>query len=237
MNYDLTVITRQWEKSLLDLINGKLIFKKPPENVESENRSIIDIIIASYNNPEYLKMCVTSILMNTLHPFHLIISDGGSDEETWKYLRTLKGVTIIGDSNKRLTFSETCNAGIHVSRTKYFVILNSDVIVSKYWLTNLVNKMDTVPRLAACGVLSNCDRGWRFDNPGIKDSPSYPMKLERSGVNLHPGMKLEKIKPNLEELYPLYLTTPLYRKASLYNLRVLHLVGLVFVYLIFQEHS
>ena len=107
-------------------------------------------------------MCVGSILMNTLHPYHIIISDGGSNVETWEYLRTLKGIAIVGDPNTRLTFSETCNAGIRASNTKYFVILNSDVLVSKYWLTNLVNKMDSINRLASCGVLSNCDRGWKF---------------------------------------------------------------------------
>lgn len=200
-NFDLTNIARQWEKNLLDLINDRMEFKKPPDNVKTKDRSIVDIIIASYNNPEYLKLTVTSILMNTLHPFHLIISDGGSDEETWKYLKTLKGITIVGEPNKRLSFSETCNAGILTSKTKYFVILNSDIIASKYWLTNLVNKMDIVPRLAACGVLSNCDRGWLFDNPNKKDSPSYPMKLEKTGINLHPGMKMEEIRPNIEELY------------------------------------
>ena len=62
----------------------------------------------------------------------------------------------------RKNYSEACNAGIKASSSEYFVILNSDVIVSKSWLKNTVKKMKTIPRLAACGVLSNCDRGWLF---------------------------------------------------------------------------
>lgn len=161
-DFMLPAIAGQWKSTLDNLINGKLSFVEPEKKVETTSRAIVDIIIANYNNVEYLKMCVSSILMNTLYPYHIIISDGGSNEETWEYLRTLKGITVIGDPKVRLSFSETCNAGIRASNTKYFVILNSDVIVSKCWLTSLVNKMESVNRLASCGVLSNCDRGWRF---------------------------------------------------------------------------
>jgi glycosyltransferase involved in cell wall biosynthesis len=197
-DYSLPSITGQWVNTLTKLINDQMDYPEPPEKVEVKNRAIVDIIIASYNNVEYLKMCVSSILMNTLYPFHIIISDGGSDKDTWDYLMALKGITVVGSPDSRLTFSETCNAGILVSNTKYFVILNSDVIVSKYWLTNLVSKMETVNRLASCGVLSNCDRGWLHGAPG---KPSYPMLLEKSNIDLHPGMKIDEIKPHVEELY------------------------------------
>jgi GT2 family glycosyltransferase len=197
-SYSLSAITEQYRNVFTDLINDQLTFKDPPAKVDFKNRSIVDIIITSYNNVEYLKMCVSSILMNTLYPFHIIISDGGSGIETWNYLNTLKGITVLGDPKVRLSFSETCNAGINASNTKLFVILNSDVIVSKYWLTNLVNKMETVDRLASCGVLSNCDRGWLH---GVPNKPSYPMLLKKSNIDLHPAMKLEEIKPHIDELY------------------------------------
>lgn len=197
-DFSLPVIAGQWKSTLENLINGKLSFVEPEKKVETKNRAIVDIIIANYNNVNYLKMCISSILMNTLYPYHIIISDGGSNEETWEYLRTLKGITVIGDPKVRLSFSETCNAGIRASNTKYFVILNSDVIVSKCWLTSLVNKMESVNRLASCGVLSNCDRGWLH---GVQGKPSYPMELPESKIDLHPAMKINEISPHVEELY------------------------------------
>lgn len=123
--------------------------------------SVVDIVIPTYNNIEYLKLCLESIYKNTKTPFRIIISDAGSNEDTWEYLRTLKE-TVIGEAGQRRSYSETCNAGIKRSTSEHFVILNSDVIVSKSWLKNMVNKMKTIPHLAACGVLSNCDRGWLF---------------------------------------------------------------------------
>jgi glycosyltransferase involved in cell wall biosynthesis len=167
-NYTLERIATEWCIVLDHLISGSIlaINKKPQANKKETEmikaREQVDIIIANYNNVEYLKLCVSSIMMNTIYPFHIIISDAGSDEGTWEYLKTLKGITILGKQGERKNFSQACNAGIVHSRSKYFVILNSDLIVSKCWLTSLVEKMESVNRLAACGVLSNCDRGWRF---------------------------------------------------------------------------
>jgi GT2 family glycosyltransferase/tetratricopeptide (TPR) repeat protein len=202
-SYSLEKIATDWCLICDHLISGGLssIAKKPKDIKDSEKvkaREQVDIIIPNYNNVEYLKLCISSIMMNTLYPFHIIISDAGSNEETWEYLKTLKGITILGKQGERKNFSQACNAGIAHSRSKYFAILNSDLIVSKCWLTNLVDKMESINRLAACGVLSNCDRGWLH---GTSGKPQYPMKLIKANVELFPGMKYGQIKPHIDELY------------------------------------
>lgn len=181
-------------------VNKLEVPQKVEAKVSNNFKEPVDLIITNYNNVEYLKLMVSSILMNTTYPFNLIISDAGSGEDTWEYLRTLRGIRVLGSPDKRLNFSEACNAGIAVSKQKYFAILNSDLIVSKGWLTNIVTKMDSESRLAACGVLSNCDRGWLHDNPRNPKSPKYNMQLG-SGLELVPGMKIGQIKDKVEELY------------------------------------
>lgn len=193
-------IADKWIEGLSDVVNN--VIKKQSASVEIKeepNQDMVDLIIPNYNNLPYLKMFINSILLNTAHPFHIIISDSGSNADMWEYLRTLKGITVLGSPNVRKTFSEACNAGIEASRAKYFMTLNSDLIVSKGWLTNLVTKMNSIPRLAACGVLSNCDRGWLHGAPGKTEM--YDMKLPKSGLELIPGMKREQIEPVIEELY------------------------------------
>jgi len=160
------------------------------------NLERIDIIISSYNNVDYLKLCLDSIRRNTQNIYRIIISDAGSNDQTWEYYKTLNDVVILGKQSERLNFSQTCNAGIKYSNTKYFVILNSDVIVSKYWDTSLLKKVQADSNLAACGVLSNCDRFWLHGVPG---KPSYPMQL--SNLELVPGMKASQLEGKLEELY------------------------------------
>jgi len=156
----------------------------------------IDIIIPVYNNVEYLKLCIESIQKNTNHLYNLILCDSGSNKETWDYYQTLGNVIVLGKQNERLNYSQACNMGIKYSKTKYFVILNSDVIVSKNWLNNLKEKMIKDKNLAVCGVLSNCDRGWLHD---------IPMKLFHSQLSLIPGMKKEQFSgqgiSKIDELY------------------------------------
>ena len=201
-SYTVASIARNWKKFFEDLVTDSIEFEEPEKPADQiKPMSQVDIIIPNYNNVEYLKLCVSSILLNTINPFHIIVSDSGSDQETWDYLQTLKGITVLGEKGVRKTFSEACNAGIEASYSKYFVVLNSDTLVSKGWLKNLVDKMDTKDRLASCGVLSNCDRGWLHDNPHDPSRPKYNMKLEKAGIELVPGMKLETIKPHIEELY------------------------------------
>jgi GT2 family glycosyltransferase len=135
-------------------------------------------------------------------PIHHRIYPGNRNDdtthiETWEYLRTVKTVTVLGSQDTRLSFSEACNAGIRASASKYFVLLNSDTVVSRGWLESLVSTMDTTPRLACCGPLSNCDVGFRHA------AGQYNMTLE-SGVTLHPGMKYGSV--NIEELRQFMLT-------------------------------
>ena len=151
-DYSLDAIGKKWDKLLQEDFSKVII---------QDKETSVDIIIPTYKNVDYLKLCLESIYKNTETPFKIIISDAGSDEDTWKYLNTRKEI-IIGEISQRKNYSEACNAGIKKSTSKYFVIINSDTIVSKGWLRNMVDKMESVPRLAACGVLSNCDRGWLF---------------------------------------------------------------------------
>lgn len=191
-NYSQTKICNDWISLFYDVLKNQSSTESVTATIKV--RTTIDIIIISYNCLEYLKLCLNSILLNTDYPYHIIISDAGSSKETWDYFSVLKGFTILGSQNTRLNFSQACNAGILASRSKYFVILNLDVIVSKNWLTNLVEKIQTVPRLAACGVLSNCDRGWLH---GVANKPEYPMKTA-NGTDLHPGMIKSQI--NVDDL-------------------------------------
>jgi len=194
--YSIEAITDKWGVVLSSWETQKDIQRatnKPPKE-----ESPVPIVIPVYNEVHYLKECVESIRRNTAYPYHIILSDAGSDEETWKYLESLEGVTVLGKRGERKNFSQAVNTGVaSLGAGKYFVTLNSDVIVSKGWLRNLVEKMGREDRLAACGVLSNCDRGWLH---GTKNTPNYPMYLKKAKLELVPVMTLDQIANNMDEL-------------------------------------
>lgn len=206
--FTLASLSGKWEMAVRTIMGTTEQVRQAPQapapqqvnhkKQEEAIKQVVPIIIPVYNGVNYLKACISSIHMNTTYPYHIILSDAGSDQETWEYLNTLRGITVLGAPGVRKNFSEACNAGIGtIGNSRFFVLLNSDVLVSRGWLEALVYQMENVGRLAACGVLSNCDRGWMHGVPG---RPTYKMKLDRANLELVPGMKYEQYMPHLDEL-------------------------------------
>lgn len=192
--YSQDVIAGEWVK----LVQGVLQAPQPPamEQIAAPpSPDQVDLIVATYNNLPYIKLCLNSIWLNTDSPYRIIISDAGSDPDTWEYLRTLQGIVLLGSPGARLNYSEACNAGIAAGASKYFCLMNSDLIVSKGWLRAMVDKMDTVDRLACCGNLSNCNIDWTLPANAIQ-----PIQSKGQTLTLRPGMKIEEFGPHVEAL-------------------------------------
>lgn len=180
---------------ILETVWGRVSEGRPPQTIPSP----VPVVIPVYKNMEYLALCLDSLSRNTAFPYYVVLSDAGSPETDWGYLRNMKGALVLGAPENRKNFSQAVNDACTIlPPSEYFVLLNSDVVVSKGWLTNLYKHMQKESNLAACGVLSNCDRGWLHGREGV---PSYPMRLTDRGLELVPGMKLRDVAPHLPSLY------------------------------------
>ncbi len=118
-----------------------------------------DIILLSWNNPYLLKNCVESVLKNTRSPARLIIVDNGSDAQTVRYLRSLKGtaslpVEILYNSINE-GFAKGNNRGIRHSTAPYVCLLNNDTVVAPGWLGTLVEAAQTDPIIGIVNPASN----------------------------------------------------------------------------------
>jgi GT2 family glycosyltransferase len=85
---------------------------------------------------------------------------------------------------------EVCKHGLQKSHAKFFVLLDSDMIVSEGWLENLMDQMETVPRLAACETLTN------WDNKYIQKDG----KFKSIQMAVYSDMIQQRV-PNLKPLY------------------------------------
>jgi GT2 family glycosyltransferase len=152
-------------------------------NTFKEIQQKVDIIIATYNNLDYLKLTIESIKKCTTYPYEILVVDSGTDNS---HEYCLKNDIPIIHSNERLTFSQANNIGIKSTKNHYICLLNNDVIVSYNWLQHLVagtKHFDLV------GPLSNCDKGWLHN---------YDIRVD--DVDLIPAMKISDFK-NIELLY------------------------------------
>lgn len=121
----------------------------------------VHIIMPLYNGYECLKDCIDSIYRNTDLSFHslVIIDDQSTDSRIPHYLEELqnkaptKKITLLHNETN-LGFAKTINRGMRFS-PEDVIILNSDTIVTKNWVTKLQRAAYSKPRVATATPLSN----------------------------------------------------------------------------------
>jgi len=125
---------------------------------------LVDIVIISWNSFEYLKLCLDSIKKYTLNiSYRIIIIDNGSTDETREFLKKINSDKIIIKKNKiNLGYPKALSQGYHLSKSEFVCLMNDDVVVSPYWLSNLVKVMQKNPDI---GILGPVRPGAHFIHP------------------------------------------------------------------------
>jgi GT2 family glycosyltransferase len=86
--------------------------------------------------------CIESIIRNTSYPYRLILIDNASDEETRRYLESVRNnkaldVSLIRNE-ENLGFVKAINQGLRTSQSPYVCIFNNDTITTPGWLEEMV---------------------------------------------------------------------------------------------------
>ena len=98
------------------------------------------LIITTYNWPEALKLCLESVLKQTVLPKEIIIADDGSRQETADLIKDFQisnpNIKIIHswqeDDGFRLSMSR--NKAIVKSTAKYIIIIDGDLILERHFI-------------------------------------------------------------------------------------------------------
>ena len=121
---------------------------------ENAKRDLVSIIIVTYNQLEYTKKCIDSIKEKTSSLYELIIVDNASTDDTAVYLKSLpaeKKITVI--LNKENSgFPKAVNEGIKHANGNYILLLNNDTVVTKNWLSNLIEKINNEEKIGLAGT-------------------------------------------------------------------------------------
>ncbi|EGT4050012.1 glycosyltransferase, partial [Clostridioides difficile] len=127
-------------------------WKSTPTKKESKFTSII---ILTYNQLEYTKICIESIRKFT-NPdsYEIIIIDNNSTDGTINWLKTQEDVTVIYN-NENLGFPKGCNQGIKIAKGDNILLLNNDTIVTPNWLSNMNKALWSSKEIGAVGTVSN----------------------------------------------------------------------------------
>lgn len=119
----------------------------------------VSVILLTYNQLNYTKECINSILEKTAYPnYEVIIIDNKSSDDTPNYLREIDGKydqikVILNDEN--YGFAKGNNIGIKASSGDYIILLNNDTVVTRGWLTGLTKHFIKNDKLGLLGPVTN----------------------------------------------------------------------------------
>ncbi|BBF42671.1 glycosyltransferase [Lachnospiraceae bacterium KM106-2] len=117
---------------------------------------LTSIIMPMHNQLEYSKLAIESLYRNTnREEFELICIDDASTDGTSEYLDELYGVNVI-HFKENVGFDRGVNAGIKKAKGEYTAILNNDLILTPYWLPQLITVLESDPHIGMVVPLCNC---------------------------------------------------------------------------------
>jgi GT2 family glycosyltransferase/glycosyltransferase involved in cell wall biosynthesis len=119
----------------------------------------ISIIILTFNNLSFTKLCLESIISNTEYPnYELIIVDNASSDGTLEYISEFmsgkNNVSLLANK-ENLGFAAGNNLGAKLSSGEYLVFLNNDTIVTPGWLYRLYLHLIKNPSAGMVGPVTN----------------------------------------------------------------------------------
>lgn len=122
---------------------------------DKEDLKLTSIIILTYNQLIYTKLCIESIRKFTPKGcYEIIVVDNNSTDKTVEWLKEQEDLKVIyNDENKG--FPAGCNQGIKISKGDNIILLNNDTIVTPNWLNNLQKALYSSDEIGVVGAITN----------------------------------------------------------------------------------
>jgi len=127
-------------------------------------KNLTSLIVLTFNNFEYNKLCIDSILQNTSlvkTPFEIIIVDNASTDGTREYLQGLEksGQIRVIQNEENLGYPKAINQGVAIAKGEYLCLLNNDIVLSEEWLEKMLRCIKSDSKLAAVGPYTSYSSG------------------------------------------------------------------------------
>jgi GT2 family glycosyltransferase len=153
----------------------------------------ISIIVVTYNNLDYNRLCLESIFEQSVYPnYEVIVVDNASTDGTRAYLQTLAeqhaNLKVIFNHDNA-GFASANNRGASVAQGERLVFLNNDTVVTRGWLVALSRHLrdSQVGMVGPVTNFSGNESRIEVDYRGIDDMQAFAWQY----VNDHHGQTFE----------------------------------------------
>jgi len=134
--------------------------KKKSKTIEDMPKC--DVIIPIFNAPDWLKLCVYSLFVNTPTDYlgTVFLLDDCSNDMTKNCINNLerkyhKYIKVISN-DKNIGFVKNVNNGLKLSSSEYVLLLNTDCLISPNTIPKLINHMKVDSKIGLiCPISSN----------------------------------------------------------------------------------
>ncbi|MFZ5947817.1 MAG: glycosyltransferase [Stygiobacter sp.] len=121
-------------------------------------KPLVSIIIPVFNQLEYTKKCIESLVSTIEKKVELIIVDNASTDRTPLYLKTYKNdklKLIMLRNEENHGFPKAVNRGILESSGKFIIIANNDIIFTDKCINRMLEVAESDERIGIVGPISN----------------------------------------------------------------------------------
>ncbi len=160
------------------------------------------VVICVHNAPDYVAICIESVLKHTSGDYDLVLVNDGSAAQTTNilkaYQRDYPHIRMVHHAQAK-GYTKAANAGLHASNADYTILLNSDTIVSPHWAERIIACGESDKTIGIIGPLSNAatyqsvpfvfdDRGhWKQNElQGDVTVASYAEAINRVALKSYP---------------------------------------------------
>ena len=110
----------------------------------------VAVVILNWNGKKFLKQFLPSVLASTYNNMRVVVADNASTDDSVAFVQQQFPTVEVLTSNENFGFAKGYNFFLQQVKSDYYVLLNSDVEVTKNWIEPIIELMEADKSIAAC---------------------------------------------------------------------------------------
>jgi GT2 family glycosyltransferase len=110
----------------------------------------VAVVILNWNGLSHLQRFLPSVVASTYPNLEIIVADNASTDSSLEWIHAVYPNIKTIKASKNLGFAGGYNFFLKLIESDYYVLLNSDVLVSANWIEPVVDLMERDSSIAAC---------------------------------------------------------------------------------------
>lgn len=194
------------------------------ECINNMKQDLISLVIINYNNKDYLSRCMESILNQSYEHIEIIFIDNESKDGSFDYMKeeySDKNILIIKNEINN-GYAGAANQGIKISKGKYVMIINPDIIMNFDFIEKMYRFAETDKLIGAVsGKLLKYD--FKKDQK-LNYIDSAGIVMFKSTRCIDRGQNEEDLGQydRIEQVFGVCGAAPMYRRSALEKIMVMN---------------